>query len=123
MATRSDSRLTCHVIVAYQAAYPDPLVVRAGEELTVGEKDSEWEGWLWCTDAAGKSGWVPEGYVERRGARCTAIVDYDGTELSVRVGEELLGGSEESGWIWCTNQAGQSGWVPAEHVSCEAGDR
>ena len=25
-------------------------------------------------------------------------------------------GTQESGWIWCTDQAGQSGWVPAENV-------
>ena len=45
-----------------------------------------------------------------------ALCDYEATELSVSVGEELIMGKEESGWIWCTNQDGESGWVPAEHV-------
>jgi hypothetical protein len=28
----------------------------------------------------------------------------------------LIMGKEESGWIWCTNQERQSGWVPVDHV-------
>jgi hypothetical protein len=58
----------------------------------------------------------PEKYVERRGDTGIALCDYEATELSVSVGEELRMGKEESGWIWCTNQKGQSGWVPADHV-------
>ena len=45
-----------------------------------------------------------------------ALCDYEATELSVSVGEELRMGKEESDWIWCTNQKGKSGWVPADHV-------
>ena len=43
--------------------------------------------------------------------------DYDATELSVRVGEELLIQREESGWLLCENRAGQRGWVPANVVA------
>ena len=44
----------------HQPSYPNPLVVSAGEEVAVGREDTEWVGWLWCTNAAGKSGWVPK---------------------------------------------------------------
>jgi len=114
--TRMERQQICRVIFAYQLAYPDPLVISAGEELTIGEKESEWSGWVWCTNQDGKSRWVPEKYVERKGDTGIACYDYEATELSVSVGEELIMGKEESGWIWCTNQEGQSGWVPADHV-------
>jgi hypothetical protein len=42
--------------------------------------------------------------------------DYDATELSADVGEELAASQEESGWIWCTNRAGRTGWVPLDNV-------
>lgn len=31
------------------------------------------------------------------------------------VREDLMIHMEESGWFWCANQRGQSGWIPAEH--------
>jgi hypothetical protein len=106
----------CRVISAYQSTHPDPLVIKVGEELIAGKKDSKWSGWLWCTNQNGKSGWVPQKYVELKGDFCVARFDYDGTELSVDIGEELTMSYEESGWIWCTNQQGQYGWVPADHL-------
>ena len=106
----------CQVVREYQSPYSEPLVISAGEELAIDEKESEWSGWIWCTNQDGKSRWVPERYVERKGDTGIALYDYEATELSVSVGEELVMGKEESGWIWCTNQRGQSGWVPADHV-------
>jgi hypothetical protein len=46
--------------------------------------------------------------------------DYEATELSVSVDEKLVvTGEEESGWVWCTNQTGQSGWVLWDNVRLE----
>jgi len=106
----------CRVISEYQSPYSDPLVIKAGEQLAIGEKESEWSGWVWCTNQNGKSRWVPEKYVQRQGDTALALRGYEATELTVSVGEELTLGEQESGWIWCTNQEGQSGWVPADHV-------
>jgi hypothetical protein len=66
---------------------------------------------------------VPEKYVERRDDSYVMLRDYEATERSVSVGEVLAIGEEESGWIWCTNQAGQSGWVPVDNVSTVEDDR
>ena len=104
------------VIEDYQAVYTDPLTISTGEELTIGERDSEWPGWIWCTNGAGKGGWVPERGIEQRGEVGVARYDYSAAELSVRVGEELTLHAEESGWFWATNRAGRSGWVPAKHI-------
>jgi hypothetical protein len=106
----------CRVTQEYQSPYTDPLIFLAGEEVVVGEKESEWDGWVWCTNKSGKSRWVPEAYLEQKDETGVIRCDYEATELSVSVGEELVMGKEESDWIWCTNQSGQSGWVPADHV-------
>jgi hypothetical protein len=90
--------------------------------LTAGEKESEWPGWIWCTNRCGESRWVPEAYLLKQGEDCIAFRDYDATELTVRTGEDLLVGEEVSGWTWCTNQAGQSGWVPAGCLAAEPGE-
>jgi hypothetical protein len=106
----------CRVTSAYQAAYPDPLVIKVGERLQIGDRATDWPGWLWCINELGKSGWAPASYVDRRERIGLARRDYDATELSAQVGEELVVGYAESGWLWCTNRAGQSGWIPADNV-------
>jgi hypothetical protein len=116
MGTRNNQRQICRVVRKYQSPYSEPLVISAGEELAISEKESEWSGWIWCTNRDGKSRWVPDKYVERKGDMGIALCDYEATELSVSVGEELRMGKEASGWIWCMNQKGQSGWVPEDHV-------
>jgi hypothetical protein len=113
------SRL-CRAIAAYQSAYPGPFVLHPGDELVIGERESEWSGWLWCTDRWGESRWVPEAYVQRRGDTGVALCDYDAAELSVDAGEELFVNRQESGWMWCTNRQGQSGWVPVKNLDCES---
>lgn len=116
---RSKHRLW-HVVSDYQSAYPDPLIISAEDRLRVSDRKSEWPGWLWCTTRQGKSRWVPQSYLAREGDMALVLEDYDATELSVRAGEDLAATKEESGWLWCTNQRGQSGWVPAENLSRQA---
>ena len=83
--------------------------MHAGETLRVGESDTEYDGWVWCIGQGGKSGWVPEAYIEQSGDVGVALRDYAATELLTIVGEE-------SGWVWATNSRGGSGWVPAANV-------
>ena len=107
------------VIKAYESDYTEPWHMIKGEILNIGERDSEWDGWVWCTNRNGESRWVPESFVERKEDTCTALRDYESTELCVQVGEVLSAGEEESGWAWCTNKAEQSGWVPVESLEKE----
>ena len=115
----------CRVVKAYQAEFPDPIAVEAGETLAVhAEKISTWEQnpawiWLWCTDLRGKSGWTPKNVIQMdaSGQSGTARVAYDARELTIAVGQELTIEREESGWLWCQDQQGRRGWVPISHVT------
>lgn len=106
------------VVKEYQAAYPDPLAFQAGEEVSIARRESEWPGWLWCTKQSGESRWVPEQYIERGGKTAVMRCGYDATELTVHIGETLTAHREASDWLWCTNQQGGSGWVPAANLEC-----
>ena len=114
----------CRVIADHQALYPNPLTVEAGDLLIISEKAEYWNGnpswvWIWCTDARGKTGWVPKGLIDVQSNGLTGIAryGYTATELTVAIGDELIAEREESGWLWCTNSQGKSGWVPADHIT------
>lgn len=106
----------CRVISGYLSAYPHPLKLKSGEVVTIGEKKSQWSGWLWCKDQTGKKGWIPESYIERKRDTGKMLVEYDATELTVEKGEELEIIKAESGWLWCKNKNGDFGWIPKEKV-------
>ncbi|HZS79613.1 MAG TPA: SH3 domain-containing protein [Ktedonobacteraceae bacterium] len=105
----------------YQTQYPYPITMRAGDQIEVSDKQDLWDNrpewvWVWCTNRQGKSGWVPKEYIAQHGDMGIALRDYAATELSVQAGEEVTVEQEESGWAWCTNRQGQSGWVPLTHI-------
>lgn len=104
------------VIKAYSASSSDPILLEAGDKVSIGGKDSPWAGWVWCTSDAGKSGWVPESYLDRSGDSGVANQAYTGEELTVGAGDELRALYDESGWYWCLSDGGDSGWVPGDHL-------
>jgi uncharacterized protein YgiM (DUF1202 family) len=104
------------VIADYRSAYPDPIVLCVGDEVTIEDRESEWTGWIWCATLKGKSGWVPESYIQRGGSSGTALRNYDATELSVTKGEQLTILEEVSSWYWCQTENGCLGWVPKQNV-------
>lgn len=113
------------VCADYQAPYPAPIRVGAGDEVIIDEsKKTGIPGWVWCSHRTGGSGWVPEAYLERQGSTGHMRCDYNAIELTVRSGEMLTCHKSESGFTWATNQAGQTGWVPSSHIIRNpAGDR
>ncbi len=108
---------TYRVVEAYESSLPDPLVLEAGAELRFERRDSEWEGWLWCTDASGKGGWVPEAWLNLDEGTCTLKHDYKALELSVAVGELVNAERVESGWVLGSSARGERGWVPLKCLS------
>jgi len=106
----------CRVIESRESGYPDPLIVSQGCEVSVGERDAAWPAFRWCATAGGKQGWVPEDYLELRGASGVLRRAYSANELAVAVNDELQILDEVGGWYWCENAFGERGWVPALNV-------
>lgn len=106
----------CRVIEDYKSPYTELLLIRKGETLSIREKESEWPGWIWCTNKEGISRWVPENYLEIQGTTGKAKQDYNATELNVKTGDELIIKEEAAEWFWVVNQQGKRGWVPIRNV-------
>ncbi|HEX6506587.1 MAG TPA: SH3 domain-containing protein [Chloroflexota bacterium] len=106
-----------HATAAYEAVYRDSIVLKAGDVIAVGERDTEWPEFVWCTSRDGKTGWVPESAFERHGATGIAARDYTAAELSVQIGDVLTVEEEVGGWCWCVNSRGERGWVPGDHLA------
>ncbi|WP_423744442.1 SH3 domain-containing protein (plasmid) [Haladaptatus sp. SPP-AMP-3] len=104
---------TYRVAEAHESEFPDPIDVTESEEIEVGERDTEWDGWLWCVDSAGREGWIPEEYVTRQGDTGTCLADYTATELTVSVGERVVSRGSVAGWQWCETRGGDEGWLPS----------
>lgn len=105
------------VIQPHQTFDQEALQALAGAKLRFERKPTKWAGWLWCTDAAGKSGWAPESWVAIDGDTCTLLRNYSAAELTLNIGDYVDGDIIESGWIWVQNRNGDSGWVPLECLS------
>ncbi len=121
MSNRLEAGQQARAIADYEAAYPHPIAIAAGERLVVGRRDQEWPSFVWCTNCEGRAGWVPESYLGRQGDVGVARCDYTARELTVSAGQLLTVERAEGGWVWATDQAGQSGWVP-EKVLAAVGE-
>ncbi len=106
----------CKVVADYKTPFPDPLKLQKNEEVRIEEKESESPGWIWCISKEGKEGWIPYNYIDIQGNIAKLIRNYDATELTVTVGEELVVEDQESGWIWVSSKEGRRGWVPLKNV-------
>ncbi|MFW9943644.1 MAG: SH3 domain-containing protein [Candidatus Sifarchaeia archaeon] len=98
----------------HESEFTTPLVIKNGELVEGEERETEWEGWLFCRNSAGVEGWVPKAYLkpESISNRFLSLKDYNARELAVRKGTELIVLSEESDWAWARTPVGDEGWVP-----------
>ena len=111
------TKFLVRVIEDYQAPYPDPIQTNAGDKVSVDlNKETDIDGWVWCMNHAGKSGWVPKTYIEINGNQGKMLQHYDAIELTIQAGDILKVYKEESGFYWVSNQAGQQGWIPCTNV-------
>ncbi len=94
-----------------------PLRLSAGQQVTVGPRDSQWPAFVFVTTDTGE-GWVPSRYLDADAGPATVTVPYDTTELPTEAGEVLavVVRDDESGWIWLRAASGRAGWVPADTV-------
>jgi len=102
------------VVEEHKSTFPYSLELKAGEDVTL--SDDKKNGWIWATDKKDAGAWIPEKYLEIYKNTGTLLIDYDTAELNVTSGERLTLIKEESGWMWCSNQKGETGWVPSFKV-------
>ncbi|MBU0509237.1 hypothetical protein KKH27_10415 [bacterium] len=112
-----EKRRRVRVVESYTASNPDPLNVRMGEKVTLGKRDDEWPGWIWCTDARGQSSWIYESLLQIAGDHALMKEDYDATELTVSEGEELTVLRSVGGWLLCETENGEKGWIPEKNAT------
>ena len=104
------------VVKEYKSNYPDPIILRKGEKVRLGEAydgPEDWPGWLFCYKPdASHGGWVPEQLIIKDGTYGLLKENYSAAELDVVTGERLRAVNELNGWVWCIDEAGAEGWVP-----------
>jgi hypothetical protein len=96
-----------------------PLEVSTGDRLRIGELSEEWPAFRWCSDEHGHGGWVPDRHLSHLSdGEATALQDHDTSELAADQGEivSVDEPDEESGWLWCSNASGESGWIPLRWI-------
>ncbi len=98
-----------------------PLVMQPGESLEVVETEpsARWPAFVLVVNRAGGRGWVPERYLRRQGRAAVAIRAYDTTTLNPSQGDVLtvLQEDRESGWVWCRDANGKTGWFAMDSVA------
>ena len=104
------------VIKNHTSKFSNPIKFSKGDVLKTGKTDDEYPGWIWCRSTGNREGRVPLSYIDIKDKTPKALVDYDATELNVKVGEKLDTHQEESGWVWCEKKTGETGWVPLEKL-------
>ena len=106
------------VVEAWHPAYRQPLVLSAGDHVSVGHHDTEWTAYRWCTNEAGARGWVPLDYlVFEDDGSAKASAAYSTVELQVEVDDVVAGYQSAGDWTWCVAGNGSQGWVPNRALS------
>ncbi|MFX0032174.1 MAG: SH3 domain-containing protein [Candidatus Hodarchaeota archaeon] len=106
----------CRVIKEYKTPFPDPIILKKGERVSIEDRECDWPGWVWAINKSTKSGWVPRSYIKIHKGYAEMAKDYNATELTASIGEEFLIEKEESGWVWVSSKMGKSGWIPLENI-------
>jgi|GEM_PF-868094 len=85
---------------------------RAGTKVEMAEdEDKEFKGW-YAAVIEGRDTFVPKSYVEDG----VLTVDYNPTELIVKVGDKLRVLKIVNAWLYVENDIYDKGWVPSEAV-------
>lgn len=96
----------------YEEKDNTPIRLAAGDQIKIGHADHAWPGWVWATDSAGNSGYIPEEILRPLGLDLHQVLeDFDPVVLTIRKGDALESLRQIHGWHWCRNARGSEGWV------------
>ena len=105
------------VIKNHFKSYDSPPQFKDGAQVIMERRDDRWRSWIWCSDLDGRSAWIPELILSLDfNNRAILKTDYNSAELSVEIGETVIGNRILDGWIWCRNNVGNEGWVPEDNL-------
>jgi hypothetical protein len=110
------------VIEDHQSEFPVPLAFQKGATLSVGDiynGPEGWTDWYFCTCPRQSTGWAPKQVLRFVSpTEAIALEDYTARELSVRVGDVVIGSRMINGWQWCVaEKTKESGWVPVSKLA------
>ena len=107
------------VIKDYQSPYPDPILFRKGEQVTVGREfkdDPDWQNWRWCEGKKNNAAWVPIQYLTIEGKSGILKRDYNARELTIHKGETVTVNEVINGFGMAEKVDGNKGWIPMRNL-------
>ena len=110
------------VIKAHKSNYPNPITIKKGTKLRIGDKyngPENWQNWWYCYTLDNETeGWVPEQLLSIENEIGIILEDYTAKELNVEMGEVVKGIKELNGWLWCVKITDKDeGWLPKEKLT------
>ena len=103
------------VITPYQSPYPNPIIFKKGERITICKEftdDPDWKDWLWCIGENNNEAWTPKQVIDRSDTGTFMNRDYNALELTIEPGETLTITEIINGFGFATKENGENGWVP-----------
>ncbi|ASG09184.1 MULTISPECIES: SH3 domain-containing protein [Vibrio] len=106
------------VVEEHTSEYPNPIYLKQGDEVQLGEMDDEFPNWIFVATDSGVQGWTPAQYIEPISGTKKGILlhDYDAVELNTQFGEKLTVLFELNSWYRVSRSTGEVGWVPVKTV-------
>ena len=107
------------VIKSHHSDIAIPFQAERGEHVRGEEKPTQWEGWLYCKNKVGVTGWVPKTFVTQVKDSTDTYQftrDYNALEINAIKGEVVKIKEIESGWAKIENKSGEVGWIPLENL-------
>ena len=93
----------------------ESLVIQPADRVRVlPDQSRTWPAFVLVAPAQGERGWVPARLLRREGDHARVQGLYNTRCLTPAVGEvlERVEADVESGWLWCRDRVGRTGWFP-----------
>lgn len=115
------TQLSYVVTHSHISEFPEPMTLKTGDRILVGERyegPEGWSDWYFCTAPGQQSGFVPGQLLDRLlDGSAKMLEDFTNRELDVVEGQILKGERQLNGWLWATRASdGATGWVPLANI-------